>query len=285
MPSNCITNSTKVISIATGKNYLVELIIASEWVTARELIRTHPNLAKKWSSSQGFSGDMLYSTDILPLHQACTKVDVQIDFLELLILAYPKSLLKCETANNRNLLHISVRCHLCDEIIAYLVDKNPDTLLSQDSHGRIPLHYACSNLASLATIKKLITTHPGTVSATDKVGWTPLHVASSQSPSLVIIETLLGFCPEAIVMLTANGISPMRCAEINNKSENKAVIISHLANNEQRFHQLPIFENMRNAERRNKKPLPVLVAPNEKLVGSYASKKMIKLPTSHMHFV
>jgi len=49
----------------------------------------------------------------------------------------------------RTPLHIALRYSVNDEAISFLIDKYPAALTIQDSLGRVPLHYACSNQASL----------------------------------------------------------------------------------------------------------------------------------------
>jgi len=231
-----------------GRNPLLECIIENDWQKARENLLTHPDLAKKWSISQSFSGNMLHESEILPLHQACAKADVEIDFLESLIVAFPASIGHRETANDRNPLHIATKFHLPDKIISYLLLRDPDAALYQDVFGRVPLHYACSNLASKTTIEKLITAQPITTRATDHKGWTPLHVAASHSSSLAIVETVLKSSPEVIGMITVKGSTPICCAKMNNSNDHD-LILARLLNEEQNFYQMPLFENMRKAEK------------------------------------
>jgi len=256
-----------------GKNPLNDCIVENDWKTAKEKLRTDPDLAEKWSISQSFSGINMNPTSILPLHQACTKTDVQIDFLESLILAHPAALNQCEKTNNRNPLHIAIKFHLPPEVIEYLLLKDPDAALSQDSFGRVPLHYACSNLASATTVRKLITAHPKTVIATDIRGWTPLHVASNHSPFLAVIETMLEFYPEAVVLVTKTGSTPIDCAKLNSSNDQES-IRSLLLSERQKLNKLPLFKNMMRAENNAKHLTTLWRAPNDKhIVASFHDKK------------
>jgi len=268
-----------------GKNPLNACIIENDWQKAQEKLRTDPDLAKKWSMSQSFSGDQLHATEILPLHQACAKTDVRITFLESLILAYPEALNQCEKTNNRTPLHIATKFHLPDDVISYILSKAPDAALVQDSFGRVALHYACSNLASAITIKELITTHPITVLATDHKEWTPVHVASNHTPFLAVIEIMLAFHPEAVVMVTKKGNTPVTCAEMNS-SNNQELIKSFLLSEEQKLYQLPLFENMRNAEKKDKQSSSLLCSRQNKFAKASFNDKNYQVYTRREgHFV
>jgi len=285
---NCVNQAVIIPHASTsniGKNPLNDCIVENDWKRAQEKLRTDPDLAKKWSTSQSFSGINLNATLILPLHQACTKTDIQIDFLESLILAYPGALNQREKTNNRTPLHIATKFHLPDEVIEYLLLKDPDAALFQDSFGRVPLHYASSNLASATTIRKLITAHPKTVLATDSKGWTPLHVASNHSPFLAVIEAMLGFYPEAVVMVTIKGSTPITCAELNS-SNDQELIRSLLISESQKLHQLPLFKNMRRAETEANRFTSLLPPPNNKhVVSSFHDKKFQVHTRREGHFV
>lgn len=153
---------------------------------------------------------------------------------------------------HRNCLHLATKFHLSDEVIAYVLVKTPGAVLSQDYFNRLPLHYAISNIASVDMVKKLIATHPITVRAGDDIGWTPLHVACSHSPSLDIVKFILGSFPEGIVLKTNKGLTPVGCAR-QNTSDDRALILHYLIEEERKFVNLPLFENMKNAEMRDLK--------------------------------
>jgi len=80
-----------------GGNRLVQLIINEEWKKALENAQSDTALTRRWSICQSMTGGRMYVSKILPIHQACTKPNVQVSFIDSLIFAYPKSLQKCET--------------------------------------------------------------------------------------------------------------------------------------------------------------------------------------------
>jgi len=233
------------------KNPLIELIFNSEWSKALKCLQEDGSYARKWNITQSFTGD-LRPTEILPIHQACAKNDVEVPFLESLIFAYPESVDKRESGARRSILHIALRARVSDEVISFLLEKNPDGVLIQDSLGRVPLHYAFSNHASKATIEKLIKTSPDTIRAADNMGWTPLHVACSLYHSAEIVEAMIQLCPEAVMMVTRKGTSTVTCSKTN-PSRARDLIMAHLVNEEQKFLKMPAFQNFREAEIRHEK--------------------------------
>jgi len=233
------------------KNPLIELIFNSEWDKALKCLHSDGSHARKWNVAQSFTRD-LRPTEILPIHQACAKNDVQVKFLESLIFAYPESLQMRESGALRTSLHIAFRARAPDEVISFLMKECPEAISTQDSMGRIPLHYAFSNHASPTIINKLIIAFPDSVRAPDNMLWTPLHVASSLYNSVEIFETMLEFCPEAVMMVTKKGTTIIDIAK-SNPSKSKAFILDRLIKEQKKFHKMPVFQNFRDAEKRHEK--------------------------------
>lgn len=233
-----------------GNNPLVQFIADNEWQRARDAVQRNSALVKRWSVAQSFTGD-LRPTEILPIHQACAKTDVSVHFIEALFFAYPESLLKREHGAWRLPLHIALRAHATDDVILFLLEKCPEAATIQDALGRVPLHYANSNSATSIVMDKLMEICPGSVRAADNMGWTPLHVASSLGHSAEIVRKMITISPEAVMMATTKGSSPITCAD-RNKYDDRELIISLLLKEEQKFQKMPAFQNMREAEKREK---------------------------------
>lgn len=231
----------------TGNNRVIPLIVNEEWNKVLELLHSDKALAQQWSNSQSFTGDVMCNSKILPLHQACVKANVEIEFLEALIDVYPMSLQTCETGCMRTALHLAIMSCVNEKVISYLIDKYPAAVSIQDDLGRIPLHYACSNQSTLSIIQKLIGAFPDTIRATDSSLWTPLHTAAHNSHSLDIIDFMLKCCPEAIVMATRKGSTPAFCAR-ENTTNMKNLILARLVEEEQEYRKTPLFKNFKTAE-------------------------------------
>jgi len=240
-----------------GKNVLTRLIAINDWENA--LLHIDEDHAKKWSPSVGVS-ESIWSNDtdsgmlplaycsrpsgqILPIHQACSKKNVKVEFLEKLIAAYPGSLHMCDSVTMRTPLHLALICGASDTIIFYLLEKYRSAASIQDYQGRVALHYACANGASTAVIQNLLECCPKTVLATDEQEWTPLHIAAVHSQSTEIIDAMLNISPKAILMFTKQGETAITIAE-HNKSEAKDVIIARLRNEDTNIKKLPDFQNI-----------------------------------------
>lgn len=62
-----------------------------------------------------------------------------------------------------------------------LVTASPSTLRLPDNFGWLPLHYACSNEASLRVLALLVEAYPESRARVDKRGRTPLHFCLGQA--------------------------------------------------------------------------------------------------------
>jgi len=231
-----------------GKNILLPLLLNSEWDKAVKCVRADNDRARKWIVTQSFTGN-ISKTEILPIHQACSTADVQLNIIEVLALVHPDSLLLPESVTLRTPLHIAMRARVSDEIIAFLMKKCPKAISVMDAWGRIPLHYACSNAVPTVTINRLIWSCPESVGASDNSGWTPLHVASSLYETPDGVEAMLDACPEAVLLITSTGCSSYTIAKINTSSA-KERVCEILTKVELEFLKMPVFLNIRAAEMR-----------------------------------
>lgn len=66
----------------------------------------------------------------------------------------------------------------------------------EESHGRLPIHIACINSASLKVIKFLLRHHVEGAAVKDVHGKIPLHYASSAGAPRDVTFALLKFSPE-----------------------------------------------------------------------------------------
>ncbi|EJK58127.1 hypothetical protein THAOC_21769 [Thalassiosira oceanica] len=67
------------------------------------------------------------------------------------------------------------------DIVRMLVTASPSTLRLPDNFGWLPLHYACSNEASLRVLALLVEAYPESRARVDKRGRTPLHFCLGQA--------------------------------------------------------------------------------------------------------
>lgn len=226
------------------KNPLIRMISDSQWEKAKNNIQQIGNEnVRKWSVAICLGGN-IDSTEILPIHEACTKSDVPLHFLKLLVNTYPDSLKQRDSIYLRTPLHLAIRSRTSEDVLNFLLESCPGSVAIQDSYGRVPLHYTCSNHSSITVVKKMIDICPKTICATDKCFWTPLHVASRHGLSVDVIDTMLGRCPEAITMFNKMGNFPVDLAKMND-SIARDLIFARLIQEEQEVCKMPNISNIR----------------------------------------
>lgn len=211
---------------------------------------SHPSRA---SQTEIFPNHLGYtrksSVQILPIHQACTKANVPVRFLEPLVAAYSKSLHMCDSADLRTPLHLALIAGTSEDVIFYLLGKCYSAASIQDHWGRTPLHYACANLASIAVIKELLLRCPETIRATDDFEWAPIHIASLHSCSTEAIDAMISLSPDVVFMLTKEGDTAITIAK-QNTSQAKDLILARLYE-VWNSHETPIYQNEREAYRQS----------------------------------
>lgn len=121
---------------------------------------------------------------------------------------------------------------------------NAELAYDQDSQGRIPLHYACSNGCSIGIIRKLINICPQSVSAPDLRGWTPLHVVVSKVSDPEIPRYMVSVCPEVVTARTTAGSTPIKIAQLC-PNENSELYHSIIHETEVEVYRSPSFKNYR----------------------------------------
>eukprot|EP00555_Chaetoceros_dichaeta_P001784 CAMPEP_0198278086 /NCGR_PEP_ID=MMETSP1447-20131203/66197_1 /TAXON_ID=420782 /ORGANISM="Chaetoceros dichaeta, Strain CCMP1751" /LENGTH=314 /DNA_ID=CAMNT_0043973155 /DNA_START=76 /DNA_END=1021 /DNA_ORIENTATION=+ len=270
-------------SACKGKNPLIQLIADNDWENA--LLQIDEDNAKTWSLNpslvssdpqsdvfQTHRGCRKSSVLILPIHQACTQLNVEVSLVESLVAAYPESLHMCDSADMRTPLHLALLTGASEDIIFHLIEKGYSATSVQDYWGRVPLHYACATDSSVAVIKKLLLlcpetiratdvmdmtplheplftlVCPETIRATDVMDMTPLHVASFHSRSTEAIDTMLSISPEAIFMITKKGETAIDLAK-GNESQARDLILT-LLYEVRKIHGTPTFQNEREAYER-----------------------------------
>jgi len=191
-----------------SKDGLADAISREDWDEVVQC-EAHPEKARIWHVEKGFfQGDQ--DSVVLPIHQAVAAHDPSIDAIHALIQAYPIALLCKETTFNRLPLHLATQNpNISTEIIQILLDFAPETAMECDLFGRLALHYACCNGASVATVDALLTSHPPSVYIRDVNGWLPIHIACRSGACFRVVKHLLDAYPESIVAETSMGNTPL----------------------------------------------------------------------------
>jgi ankyrin repeat protein len=223
------------------------LINEHKWERAIELVKADPSAAKKRYALHAFVNEYQDTSDVYPIHHACSIFDVPLELIQALLHAFPASIDKTEARYHRSCLHIALLKNLSDEIISYLIDAKPDIVQTQDLLGRVPLHYACSNTRSSDILKKIIMPFPQCVRAPDVKMWTPFHVAVTKNTHPDVIEFMLNVCPEAVSMQNEKGSLPLKLLMDGQDYGNRDRIVEIITKKDAEFDELPEWQNLRNA--------------------------------------
>lgn len=142
----------------------------------------------------------------LPIHIACQH-DAPVATLEVLVNAYPESLLKPDKDGN---LPIHYACsHESPEAAHYLMDACAESLKWKNKKNQTPLHLACSRYdISLTLIQDLIQMNKDACKTRDWQGRLPIHSACMWKASPGIIELLLKAYPESVGEKDEHNMTP-----------------------------------------------------------------------------
>ncbi len=223
---------------------LKQAINDNEWDRVYQIITRDSSLVRQHYLLPTFLGGYKEAAEVLPIHHICSREDVPLYIIQIMVSMYPKSVQKTESSLKRTCLHIALLRCLSDEIISYLIDENPDAVHMQDRLGRVPLHYACSNFRSSYIVTKLIHTFPQCIRAPDKNSWwTPLHIAVTTNVDPDIIRLMISLCPETVLMNLKSGSSMLELAE-ENEFPNRSAIVDIVSKKVQELQSLPEYQNV-----------------------------------------
>jgi ankyrin repeat protein len=97
-------------------------------------------------------------------------------------------------------------------VIQDIVRSDPSSLRRcAVASGRLPLHIAAMNNASVALVGFLVQSFPQALEEKCEKGWLPLHVAASDS-SVELVRFLVDQCPETLKGKTNAGWLPLHMA-------------------------------------------------------------------------
>jgi Ion transport protein/Ankyrin repeats (3 copies) len=113
-------------------------------------------------------------------------------------------------------LHIVCKLHNPpDDIVQALIDASPESVISLDSHGWLPLHHACANGASPEVIKILADAYPAGKVTQDTQNRTPLHfyaTRNSDSPAVMAANADILSDSGAATLMDRSGMLPIHYA-------------------------------------------------------------------------
>ncbi len=162
--------------------------------------------------------DALSASGETPLHIACSTDYVSLEVAQLLIDAFPESLLRGDNDGRTPLHNLCKNKEIDDEvdleILKLLREKRPESVRHLTNIGDLPLHIAAMH-QSPEFCRSLIEAYPGSERISNGEGELPLHVAC-QYNNLDTGKYLLELYPESNVA-DADGICPIHHAVWNLK--------------------------------------------------------------------
>ena len=117
-------------------------------------------------------------------------------------------------------------------VVELLLEHFPETaLMTDEPHGRTPLHYACLNKKpSIDIITSLLYVSRDACRVADRNGYTPLHYvcANTEGEKYLIVKALLENFPLATWMQTKRGDTPLHLASEYQHQHDSADIVKSL---------------------------------------------------------
>jgi len=145
-----------------------------------------------------------------PLHYACT-YRAKRNVIAFLSQKSPRSLLQVDEEDHTP-LHVALVSDNSLEVITTLVESGRDALLMENEDGYTPLHVACMEDTDYEVVKLLAGKFPETVLSKSHSGATPLHLAIFYDASLEIVECLVKANEKAIQEKDGKGRLPLHVA-------------------------------------------------------------------------
>ena len=72
-----------------------------------------------------------------------------------------------------------------------MLQEDPSATSQNDNNGKLPLHFAAENHASVEVVEALVRADPSAAAQPDNCGKLPLHIAAENHASVEVIEALL----------------------------------------------------------------------------------------------
>jgi len=145
--------------------------------------------------------------------------------------------------NERTALHLALGASTDDEcwdstpinddLVFYLLEKDPRGTEDVDDYGFLPLHWACTNGAGLSIITELVRLYKDSVKALDALdGHVALHTACSNEASHDVIKFLFDAFPDAVHMRSADDDDAIAFAAANKEVDAAAIAAAIAANDD-----------------------------------------------------
>ena len=176
------------------------------------ILKANPHVAKLKSRS----GD-------LPLHIACRHQNLLLETVQLLINAYPESVLVTGEME-RLALQIASNSGARLSIIKLLLSSNIDAIYWKDSFDALPLHLACKNGTSEEVCLLLLSEYQHASHIGDCWDKLPLHYVCESCMSEALVKTLLLKFPESVYAKDSTGQTPVDLAACSSSKKKDKII-------------------------------------------------------------
>ena len=143
-------------------------------------------------------GENLDDSDIQMVHAAVEIVKAIYD-------ARPEGIHDNALVSEIQSYHLQIQAFIHGELRYACQAKDHRLMTIQDDKGRLPLHTAIHDNASLGSIKLLVKGNPAAVQSADNSGALPLHVACQHHDSTNVIDYLVGLDPSTLDAVDRNG--------------------------------------------------------------------------------
>ena len=150
-------------------------------------------------------GDNLDSSVIQMVHAAVEIVKAIYD-------AHPEGIHDSILVSEIQSYHLQIQAFIHGELRYACQAKDHSLMTTQDDKGRLPLHTAIHDNASLGSIKLLKKGNPAAVQSADSSGALPLHVACQHHDSTNVIEYLVELDPSTLDAVDRNGNTALHLA-------------------------------------------------------------------------
>ena len=180
--------------------------------------------------------------------------------LEVIKLIYdtlPEAIEDDDFASSIHQFHQQVQAFIIKELVYARQAKDHRLMTTPDDHGRLPLHTALQNNATLGSIKLLVQGNPHAVHSPDNSGSLPLHIACQHHDSasvvqyLVELDTILGLDATSLGAVDQEGDAALHYACRGAKYDTIALLL-------EKYDAVSV--SMRNAQ--NKLPIELLWESN-----------------------
>uniref|UniRef100_A0A7S4RWJ4 Uncharacterized protein n=1 Tax=Ditylum brightwellii TaxID=49249 RepID=A0A7S4RWJ4_9STRA len=120
------------------------------------------------------------------------------EVISLLLRSFPDAVKEKDNDYGRLALHTACEEGASLDVISLLLESWPDAIKVKDRYDETPLHTACVIRAPFDAISLLLSAWPDAIKEKDRDGRTPLFLACHQEASLDVISLLLESWPDAI---------------------------------------------------------------------------------------